>query len=169
MTSRVTGFQSGPVCLASMLMLWVLDSPLLLAPTSDDSTLHTITADLWALGRDNLSITATAGKTWLASQQESIKTSIAWKNSIWGSCNRQKNDARLIFSLRGKPLESKPAECKVNTFIDKLGMWSASDQPWERLSARVGGEGGCRLKSFEYTKRSEAESARRTHDCRCWE
>lgn len=62
MTSRVTEFQSGPVCLASMLMLWVLDSLLLLAPTLEGNTLHTTTADVWALGRDNLSITPTVDK-----------------------------------------------------------------------------------------------------------
>lgn len=35
-------------------------------------------------------------------------------------------------------------------------MWSASDQPWERLSER-GMDGRAHLKSFEYTKRIEAD------------
>ncbi|TNN88303.1 hypothetical protein EYF80_001519 [Liparis tanakae] len=52
----------------------------------------------------------------------------------------------LILPLQGKPWENKQTECKVNTIIHKLRMWSASDQPPERLSARgMGGEGG----SFE--------------------
>lgn len=67
---------------------------------------------------------------------------------------RQKNVANPILPLRGKPWESKQTECKVNTIIHKLCMWSESDQPWERLSARGGGcmDGRAHLKSFEYTK-----------------
>ena len=64
---------------------------------------------------------------------------------------RQKNVANPILPLRGKPWESKQAECKVNTIIHKLSMWSAPDQPWERLPAR-GMDGRAHLKSFEYTK-----------------
>lgn len=77
------------------------------------------------------------------SRYEPAKSSVAWKNSIRGSCNRRKNDADLIFFiLAGKPWESTQGECKVNTFIDELRMWPAPDQPWERLSARLGGVGG---------------------------
>lgn len=60
------------------------------------------------------------------------------------------------FTLHGKPWESKQTECKVNTFIDRLCMWSASDQPQQRLSAR-GLDGRAHLKSFENTKRTEAD------------
>lgn len=57
----------------------------------------------------------------------------------------------LFYLSEGSPGSVKQTECKVNTILHKLRMWSASDQPWERLSAR-GMDGRAHLKSFEYTK-----------------
>lgn len=81
----------------------------------------------------------------------SLWTSLAFQNSLQGFYKRQKNVANRILPLQGKSWENEQTECKVNTIIHKLCMWSTSDQPRERLSAR-GMEGRAHLKSSEYTK-----------------
>lgn len=50
--------------------------------------------------------------------------------------------------------------------MHKLRMWPASDQLWERLSAR-GMDGKAHLKSFEYTKRIEADMWKSALRIRC--
>lgn len=56
-----------------------------------------------------------------------------------------------ILPPKGKSWESKQAECKVNTIIQKLCVGSAPDQLWDWLSARRV-DGGSLLKSWNTQK-----------------
>lgn len=62
-----------------------------------------------------------------------------------------------ILSLQGKSWESKQSECEVSTVIHKHCMWSASDQPWERLSARGTDEWEGSFEILGIHKRIEAD------------
>lgn len=91
--------------------------------------------------RDNLSIISACCHR--RRDQICIQTQIRKNpNHTLKSSARHKNAANPVLPLPGKPWESKQTECKVNTIIHRLCMWSVSDQPRGRLSARGDGWGG---------------------------